>query len=174
MFSRILIAILSLAAAGIVAAQAYKWVDDNGIVHYSDRPQPGAVRFELPRSTVSSNRVVRTPARPSIPAAESEAEEPEQGYESLTITSPGAEETLWNIASILNVSLNLQPRLQSGHQVRVYFDGEPRLVAGTSFALEEVFRGVHNLQVEVVDAAGQLQIRSQTNRFYVQQTNIVR
>ncbi len=172
MFSRILIAILSLAAAGMVAAQAYKWVDETGVVHYSDRPEPGAERIELPRSPVRRTTPARSPTPTARAVVKPEPEEPAAKYESLTITSPGAEETLWNIGSVLNVSLNLQPGLQRGHQVRAYYDGEPQVVSGTSFTLEEVFRGVHNLQVEVVDAAGKLQIRSQTNRFYVQQTNI--
>ena len=35
-------------------------------------------------------------------------------YESFEITSPGAEETLWNIEGVLNVSLSLTPALQPG------------------------------------------------------------
>jgi hypothetical protein len=88
------------------------------------------------------------------------------------ITSPGPEETLWNIEGVLNVTLALNPGLQSGHQVRVYHNGQPQIVRGTSFQLEEVYRGVHNIQVEIIDATGRLMIRSQTNRFYVQQNTI--
>ena len=63
--------------------------------------------------------------------------------------------------------------LQSGHVVRVYFDGNARdPVTSTSFQVEDVWRGVHNIQAEVVDEAGKLMIRSATNRFYVQQTNL--
>ena len=45
-------------------------------------------------------------------------------------------------------------------------------MSGTSFQLQEVWRGVHNLQVEVVDETGQLMIRSQPNRYYVQQNTV--
>ena len=95
-------------------------------------------------------------------------------YESFEVVSPAAEETLWNIEGVLNVSLALSPGLQPGHQIRVYFDGTPRLVNGTSFQLQEVWRGVHNLQAEVIDETGNMKIRTQTNRFYVQQTTIRR
>jgi hypothetical protein len=57
--------------------------------------------------------------------------------------------------------------------LRIYFDGTPQQVSGTQFQLPEVYRGVHNLQAEVLDENGQLMIRSQPNRFYVQQTTIV-
>ena len=59
------------------------------------------------------------------------------------------------------------------HPVRAYFDGQERLVQGTNFTIDEVHRGVHNIQVEVIDNTGKLMIRSQPNRFYVQQ-NIVK
>ena len=164
--------LVGVLAAGAVWAQAYTWTDENGVVHFSDRPHPGAKEIRLPE---------RQPKRPlpttqQTPAAadgdDAAADEP-FSYESLEIASPGAEETLWNIGGTLNVSLNLQPGLQPGHQVRVYFDGTPRMVAGTSFQIEEVFRGVHNVQVEIIDESGQLMIRSQPNRFYVQQNSLL-
>ena len=48
------------------------------------------------------------------------------------------------------------------------------MVSGTAFQLQEVWRGMHNLQAEVLDETGQLMIRSEPIRFYVQQTSILR
>lgn len=178
MLKRLLFGFSALLVAGLVFAQAYRWVDENGVVHFSDRPMPGAERIELPRSDTTSRP--RSPSRPaaatrgrSAAATEPpEANEPFR-YESLSIASPVAEETLWNIAGVLNVNLSLQPALQPGHQIRVYFDGEPRTtVSSTSFQLDEVWRGTHNLQVEVLDQTGNTMIRSVPNRFYVQQTRV--
>ena len=167
---RLFIAALSLSAAGLAVGQAYKWVDENGVVHYSDRPEPGAEVLELPRTAPRAS----LPAPRSTPPAPGDdiPAEPAPGYESLTVANPGPEVTLWNIEGTLNVSLNLQPALKPGHQVRAYFDGEPRMVSGTSFQIGEVYRGVHNIQVEVLDETGQMLIRSVTNRFYVQQTRV--
>ena len=55
----------------------------------------------------------------------------------------------------------------------MYFDGNPQIVTGSSFQIEEVWRGVHNIQAEVIDETGKLMIRSQTNRFYVQQNTVI-
>jgi hypothetical protein len=44
--------------------------------------------------------------------------------------------------------------------------------SGTSFQVQEVWRGSHNLQVEVVDETGKLMIRSQPSRFFVQQNTV--
>jgi hypothetical protein len=46
------------------------------------------------------------------------------------------------------------------------------MVSGTSFQLQEVYRGVHNLQVEVIDETGKLLKRSRPSRFYVQQNTV--
>ncbi len=162
-----------LLFAGAVLAQAYRWVDEDGVVHYSDRPEPGAEEVQLstyrpssgPPAPVPSSRFSR---REDSPAA---TDQP-FSYQSLSIAAPAAEQTLWNIEGVLNVSLSLQPALQSGHQVRVYFDGTPRMVSGASFQLEEVYRGSHNLQAEVIDQTGKLMIRSEPSRFHVQQSAI--
>ena len=164
------VALLLPFAAGLAAGQVYRWVDADGVVHYSDQPHPGAEEVELELAPAIS--MPRAAPRAGRPAA---APEPEAApaYQSLTVASPAAEETLWNIAGVLDVTLNLQPALQPGHQVRVYFDGTPQEVSGTQFQLQEVWRGEHNLQAEVLDESGNLMIRSEPIRFYVQQTTIV-
>jgi hypothetical protein len=170
---RPIILLLALFAADSALAQAYTWTDENGVVHYSDRPEPGAKRINLPESNI-----VRATAAPSGNAAAADSAEstPDQPfrYESLEVVAPSPEETLWNIDGVLSVSLALSPALQPGHQVRIYFDGNARVVSGTSFQLEDVYRGVHNIQAEILDEAGEMKIRSLPNRFYVQQTSVVR
>ena len=174
MEARPIFILLGLLAANGVLADAYKWTDENGVVHFSDRPQPGAEKVDLPDSnpgrTSSSNRSRNTSQ------AQDGAEGPETiapfSYESIEVANPAAEETLWNIEGVLSVSLSLSPELQPGHQVRVYLDGTPQLVRTASFQLEEIYRGVHNIQAEVIDETGKLMIRSRPSRFYVQQNNV--
>ncbi len=175
MDKRTIFLLAGLLAAGTLLAEAYRWVDSDGVVHYSDRPQPGAETIELPEANTTSVRRYETqPGKPK-PAAGDETDDDTEfkRYESLSISSPAAEETLWNIEGVLSVSLAPSPALQPGHQVRVYFDGQPRMVEGTSFQLQEVWRGVHNIQAEILDPTGKLMIRSQPNRFYVQQNTVV-
>ena len=172
MHLRTIVVLLGLLAAGSALAQAYTWTDADGVVHYSDRPQPGAEEVDLGQyKAPQGNSLARKP----LPRRSSEADVDAPGsfsYDSLAVASPAAEETLWNIGAVLNVSLALSPGLQSGHQVRVYFDGEPQMVNSTSFTINEVYRGVHNIQAEVLDETGKLMIRSRPNRFYVQQTTV--
>ncbi len=167
--------ILVLAALFFSAdafAQAYRWVDENGVVHYSDRPQEGAEEFQLPESDAST-RTPRTPATPRTRSSDPQPQQPDEGYSSISFVSPDNEETLWNIGGVLNVQLAVTPRLRPGHKVRVYFDGEPRDLVSLVFPINEVWRGEHTLQAEVLDRNDQLLIRSEMIRFYVQQTSVL-
>ncbi len=180
MLMRTIIAFLAVLAGTAVMAQAYRWVDEDGVVHYSDRPQAGAEQIVLPQSNepTRSRGAYRPPTGPQSAAASGDQSDEAAGpfsYETIEIVAPAPEETLWNIGGVLNVSISITPALRPGDQVRVYFDGEPRMVSGSSFQIEEVWRGVHNIQAEVLEAGtGRLMGRSLTNRFYVQQTSVAR
>lgn len=166
--------LLGLFAANGALADAYVWTDEEGVVHYSDRPHPGAKVLDLGESTPRRRTPVSQSAASTAEPADENADQ-QQGpfrYESLAVVAPASEETLWNIEGVLNVSLALSPALRPGHRVRVYFDGNPQPVIGTSFRLTEVYRGAHNLQAEVLDENGELMIRSQPSRFYVQQNTV--
>ena len=173
METRTILVLLGLLAMPFaLAEEAYVWTDEDGVVHYSDRPHPGAKRVELQAPNAS-----RSPRRGQADdsAEGDDAAEPAAPfrYESLEVANPGPEETLWNIEGQLSVTLALTPALRPGHQIRVYFDGNPRLVNSTTFQIDEVWRGVHNLQAEVLDETGNMMIRSRTNRFYVQQNTVL-
>ncbi len=168
---RIFIATVAVLLAGVVMAQAYRWVDEDGLVHYSDKPHEGAEEIHLPGTS--------NPNRRYIPA--SVAVQPQNNqefvsfeYELIEFQSPEAEETLWNIEGELHVSIVMQPVLQPGHQLRIYLDGVPRNVTTTSFSIDEVFRGEHTIRAEVHDRAGRFVGQSALNTFYVQQNSIIR
>ena len=169
---RLFILVSVLLVTSTVLAQTYRWVDEDGVVHYSDKPQEGAEQIILPKDSRVRRRQRRA-LRPQPAANDQGGTATAFKYDSFSVASPAPEETLWNIGGELSVSLRLLPGLQEGHQIRVYFDGNERMVTGTSFQIEEVFRGVHNLQAEVVDATGKLMIRTVPNRFYVQQNSIL-
>ena len=174
MFERTIIAVIATFAASAILAQAYKWTDEDGVVHFSDVPTQGAEEIQLPAEV---NRPAPAPQRITRQARGTAADESVESlafqYESLSIDSPVAEETLWNIAGVLNVTLTSKPALQPGHRLRFYFDGTPRMVASPSFQIDEVHRGIHTIQAEIIDRSDNLMIRSAPSQFYVQQTNII-
>ena len=173
---RYLIFIVLLLCAGVASAQTYRWVDEDGVVHYSDRPVEGAeevaIDYIRPSTAPGRSPAYQRRDRPTEDAAAEELDRPL--YQSLEIGSPAEEETVWNNQGQLIVSLALQPGLQPGHRVRVYLDGTPTDASSTSVRLENVYRGAHTLQAEVLDSNGNMVMRSEARRFFVQQTSVLR
>ncbi|HUO81312.1 MAG TPA: DUF4124 domain-containing protein [Gammaproteobacteria bacterium] len=165
-----LLLVLALGPAGAVTL--YKWVDEDGVRHFSDQPHPGAEVIELEEAqTFAAPRVVeRTPDRAGTDAGEGFS------YQGFWVATPRGGQTLWNIEGNLGVALSLTPALQPGHRIRVFLDGE--LVeelpdSSTSFTVPEVYRGTHTLRATVVDAAGNVIAETEPITFYVHQTSIL-
>jgi hypothetical protein len=165
---------LILALSGVLvlsaafADDAWKWTDEDGVVHYSDVPREGAEAVRLSEYNKKTGARIATDTTLSRPE-----EEPEEfSYETLEILSPSAEETLWNIEGILNVRVAINPNLIQGHGIRIYYDGDAQDILGTSTQLTEVYRGMHTLHAEVLDRTGRVITRSDPVRFYVQQNSI--
>jgi hypothetical protein len=173
---RLTVLLVALLLVQPALAQVYRWVDADGVVHYTDRPVEGAEVVDLPES---KGTTFRRPAPPpsAAPAAAAE-EDADQGfaYRSFQIVQPSDEETLWNIGATLDVSLSLTPRLREGHEIEVWFDGsvlDSREPTSLSFTIPEVYRGSHNLWARVVDSSGSVLIQSNEITFYVQQTSVI-
>jgi hypothetical protein len=175
MVKRTFIAFFAVLTAGVALAQAYRWVDEDGVVHFSDVPVEGAELIHLPTEGARPRTAPTRVAATSTVAPGQQAEAPPEvfSYESIEVVAPAPEETLWNIEGVLNVAIRVVPALRQGDQIRIYFDGQERLTTtSTSFTIDEVWRGVHNLQAEIIDSTGQMMTRSLPNRFYVQQNSI--
>ena len=163
-----LILLFALSAATASGAPAWTWVDANGTVHFSDRPEPGARQVDL----AGAQGFGLAAADRTTPRATS-AGEPAAPYQGIDIVSPAQQETLWNIGTVLNVQVRFQPALQPGHRYDVVLDGQRRNMNTTSprVALQDVFRGTHTLEIVAIDAAGAEVMRSAPRTFFVQQTS---
>lgn len=169
---------MALACSSASAVPVWRWVDEMGVVHYSDRPMPGAEQIELEGAQSFPSAPLRSApgtARQS-PARQAEAPQaPADRYRQIDVISPSQQETLWNIGGNLDVRVALDPPLQQGHRLDVYLDGALQNVDATSsqFTVPEVFRGVHTLQAVVLDQNDREVSRSLAVTFMVQQTSIL-
>ena len=174
---RCLIALTTLVSAAVVAAPVWTWVDEQGRRHFSDRPVEGATEIELSAGQTFSSAEARVTA-PSVsqqqvspqPSAQQRAV---TEYTVLAISSPGDQDTIFNIGGNLEAELVIYPPLQSGHQIDVILDGE-RVAIGArdvSFTVPEVWRGEHTLQAVVSDAQGQELRQSLPVTFVVRQNS---
>jgi len=158
------------------AAEVYRWTDSDGEVHYSDRPNEGAevVTIEEAQTYSAPAPTTTTSSTSSTRKTGADAKKA-PAYSLFEIVTPQREEVLWNIGGELNVAIRLTPRLQSGHTVSVFLDGElvRKLPRGSTRAqLSDVFRGTHTLIAEVQDSAGAAVAKTDPVQFTVQQTSI--
>lgn len=167
---RTLILLAVLVAATAAATEVYRWVDADGQVHYSDQWQPGAERVLLQESSGYNPPSLTTPSTTAEPPVAAQS-----SYQVLEVASPAQEEVLWNIESQLPVSLQLDPALRPGHELRLFLDGQQQEIPTESMAvtLSGVHRGVHTLRAEVVSEEGEVLITSPTRTFVVRQTSIL-
>src|SRR5579863_6787285 len=47
MMRTLLFTLISLACVAAFAGPVYRWVDENGVVHYSDQPHPNAQKLQV-------------------------------------------------------------------------------------------------------------------------------
>jgi Domain of unknown function (DUF4124) len=173
----IFISLLMFVAAVAAAGPTYRWVDAQGQVHYSDRPVEGAEEVELQSVQSYSPPAIDTSAVASstAPTPRTAAADDADTPKAVTILSPAAEQTLWNTGGRLPVAVSVDPALPTGQKVNLYLDGN-RVVDGEpgrlAFELGEIFRGEHTLTATVENAAGTEILRSDTIKFYVQQTSV--
>lgn len=169
----ILLALLMTCALGAHAEEVWRWVDENGVVHFSDRPRPGAERVELNRPQTFTPPPLPAP-QASAPSGQQSEPDAAPAYTGVRVVSPAAGETLWNIAGELTAQVEVQPALAAGHSLRVSLDGRrvETPPGATQFTISEVYRGEHRLSVAVVDENGRELVSSEPVTFYVQQASL--
>ena len=148
----------------IVHAQFYKWVDENGSVHYSDSPGSGAAaKVKLPEIQSYSSPASRLKNIATTTATLDKNEDTFPGYTKLDIVSPEDEGTVWNTAGQINLVLALEPELQDKHKVIVLLDGKQYKTPfeTTQIMLENVSRGMHTVRVKVIDESKKEMISSE-------------
>ncbi len=163
---RTLFTLMLLLAPLALAQTVYKWVDEDGVVHYSDQPHPSAEKIHV--------KAVQTyKSQPGAVAAPATAGEGQQSnvtsYQGCAITNPSEGAEFSNIDS-LNIVVQTDPQLRSGDQVYVLLDGAPLNSGnptGTTFNLSPVERGTHTVQGVVRDPRGGLMCQTPGVRFSV-------
>lgn len=152
---RILIVSLLVLMASVASAkdEVYKWVDANGVVHYTDKPPTdNAEPAKLPplqtyKGTPPPDlRRFDKPVPGGKPA----------GALQIDLVTPAHDETFRSGERAVPVAVVVTPPLKEGQRLIYLLDGTPAgtPTADTSFAFTDVDRGSHTAAVTAVDAAG--------------------
>lgn len=166
---RLLTACLLCTLALPAAAQIYKYTDSNGNTVFTNQPPEGQATESVelqPTNTVP-------PQQPVVVEQPKQAEQDQQSYSQLALTDIPSEEALRANSGTFTVGVDIEPRLQPGHSLRLLLDGQPHGQASNVPRLQvtNVDRGEHSLAVEVL--SGELQIQqSDTVTFTTQRISL--
>jgi len=149
------------------ATTLYRWVDAQGVIHFSDTPQPGAKKIEVSPAqtfpaTTTPGTVVAVPATQRV-------------YQSCQISQPTAEQSFY-APEVIGISVHLVPDLRAGDQLSMSVDGHGiSSINGSAldFELPMPDRGAHTLQAVVRDAQGHTLCSSPSVTFYVQRPSLL-
>ena len=169
-----------LVLSGTAVAQTkttYRWVDAQGVVHYSDTPQPGAQVIQLPsaqtyRAPPPPAAASKSAASNAVPGAPADAASP---YQSCGISEPATDASFFAPDSI-PVAVQLAPGLRPGDQLTVTLDGSPlgpTAPGGANFQVPGPDRGAHTLNATVLDSNGKPVCHSAPVNFYVQRASML-
>jgi Domain of unknown function (DUF4124) len=156
-------------AFSVQAAVVYKWVDADGVVHFSDQESPGAEKIYTKGSSSTA------PASgPRAPAGSYQAPKKTAtnalDYTEFSITSPAGDQTFFGDDAI-PVQLNLAPALKLNQNITWHLNGKQLDYPpdALSFVLPRLDRGTYALAATITDQqTGESQTSNSVN-FFVRQ-----
>ncbi|NNF67377.1 MAG: DUF4124 domain-containing protein [Gammaproteobacteria bacterium] len=177
----ILLFLCLIAFAANVFAQTtlYRWVDEQGRVHYSDQPQDAGAAAEEVSIAEPMSYKPDSPTTTSTTTTASKKTIPQDNkpyYQSLAVTAPVNDQVLWNLGGVVSVNLSVRPALLSGHRFLVRFNGnivEDWPALAVSHEIKNVIRGTHTISVSVVNTRDENLISAEPVSFHVKQTSIL-
>ena len=150
--------------------EVYKYVDEKGVVHYTDKPPSDDARpAPLPPLQTYKGGTAPDLGRFSSKAPASAAPRSDAAEVLVQLVTPSADETFRGGERTVPVAVMVTPALTDKQRLVYYLDGTPRSPAttDTAYSFTEVDRGAHTAAVAVVDAAGNELARSSTVTFHV-------
>ena len=151
--NKVLFTLLILFSASILQAQENKKVfvtrDANGVLVFSDSPQPGAEEVNL-----SSRANIMAATDPTLPSRKQPAKEPF----TVEIAQPEDQGTVRDNTGSVYVSGKISPMFERGLRVRLLVDGKPQAEPQNNavFILRDIERGEHNYRWSFLTKAASL------------------
>lgn len=169
---RIVFTLISLACSVALATTVYKWVDENGVVHYSDQPHPNAQKLQLSGIQTYSSRGASVP----VPQSSESDTKAESGrpYQGCAIAQPLDQQNLENAQSVF-IRVATDPVPRPGDHIFITLDGtglNSGQATGMSFNVTPIERGAHTVQAQVRDGSGQIVCQTPSVTFYVRQPSL--
>ena len=162
-----------------LSAAVYQYQDEQGNIIFTDEQVPGSVERKVQSPPVIKFRKEEDVSKKPEPTDNSftdvtltKQQEKPKPYTKFEITKPVNDDSFRDNLGMVNVQLNIEPRLQTkfGHKIHVEFDGK-KLDGNWStstITFSNVDRGTHTLRAIIVDKSGKQLKVSQLVTFHLQ------
>ena len=157
------------------AQEIYRWVDKDGVVHFSDQPgAENAVLIKVIEPNTFENEDPGSDGSGASPGAA--AEEPSTPdfppYRGLFISSPAADQVFFGADAVVTATAEVDGMLNPDHSVVFFLNGERREADGLSTEFTNLARGSYFLRASVLDASGKPVVSSSQTTFHVRQPSV--
>jgi Domain of unknown function (DUF4124) len=157
-------------SAGAWSATVYKWVDENGVTHYSDQPNPKAEKLQISGAQTygAKDAAVAAPAstasttRPPPPVV-------------CAIDSPSAGQVFIDADSVSG-HVTLNHVVGEDNQAILRVDGtdiSALMAAGGAFTIPQLERGDHTLTLQVTNPQGEVVCTASAVAFSIRQRSVI-
>jgi hypothetical protein len=165
-----------LLTVPVQSQEIYKWVDKDGVVHYSDQPgSPDAKKVIIAAPNSYQGPAATAAPAPSRQGNGSQQEPAAPPYGSLRILSPTSKDSYFGADATVPVTLALDGELQDGHSIVLFLDAaRVKDFQGLSGQLTGLSRGMHFVRAAVLNEAGKPLVTSEQVTFSVQQPSIAK
>jgi len=175
-FSLLLLStLLSLSSSLTTATEMkiYRWVDQEGKVHFSDTAAPGTAEIEVKNnnllSTENKKRVLT-----NLPTVADESHDKTPISYQATITSPEDDKALRSNNGSIDIHVSTTPAKTNTQTLQLYLDGKklgsPQL--SPIIQAQNINRGTHQVQVELLDKNGKTLTKTQIVTVHLQRITI--
>jgi len=148
----------------------YVWRDANGVLVFSDTPQPEVNAEEV---KLNSKAIDMKPVDTSV-LYDNKKNDAALKF-TIDITSPLHEETIRDNTGSIHISGRIGPRFIPGHKVQLYLDGakygHPQ--ASILFVIRNIDRGEHTLQLGLIDEKGKSLAKSKTITLFLHRRSVI-
>ncbi|MBL4773806.1 MAG: DUF4124 domain-containing protein [Alcanivoracaceae bacterium] len=161
------------AALNISAAsKIYKYTDEDGNIHYSDKkPFEGAEEAKLKAITIIKSSNLESEPRSTSKRSRHKEKFKAYNFDDFIISNPIDNETIWGTGGNVSVSVFINGKLPPNYRIKFYLDDLPHgKVKSNSQLIADVERGEHTLYAQVIDDFTRKVIRTSPKiTFYIKQ-----
>ncbi len=152
-----------IVSSSNLQADIFKTTDEQGNVSFSDESTERSEKIEL--GPINTQPFPKGSTRPK---PKKQVAKPPK-YEQVSIVSPQPETTIPPGITAITVAITTSPILHPQHVVQIMMNGAPK---GTprhslSFEINDLYRGEHSIQANILDQQGKLITSSKPIKVYV-------